>query len=54
MCPILYNLRIHRRQDIYRVMSIFMFTFKFLSPYSYMLNSIEYASSKIKNGMDKI
>ena len=34
-----------------RITSEFNFEYKFLSPYSYMLNPIENAFSKIKNGV---
>lgn len=50
-CLILDNARIHRRDDIARITSQYNFEFKFLSPYSYMLNPIENAFSKIKNGV---
>uniref|UniRef100_A0A0N5BH91 Paired domain-containing protein n=1 Tax=Strongyloides papillosus TaxID=174720 RepID=A0A0N5BH91_STREA len=48
-CLILDNARIHKRNEIERITSMFNFDFKFLSPYSYMLNPIENAFSKIKN-----
>ena len=50
-CLILDNARIHKRDDIERITSQFNYEFKFLSPYSYMLNPIENAFSKIKNGV---
>lgn len=50
-CLILDNARIHRREDIHRITSEYGFDFKFLSPYSYMLQPIENAFSKIKNGV---
>ncbi|KAI5153030.1 hypothetical protein ENBRE01_3094 [Enteropsectra breve] len=50
-CLILDNARIHRRADIQRITTEFGYEFKFLSPYSYMLNPIECAFSKIKNGI---
>ncbi|KAI5150378.1 hypothetical protein ENBRE01_1459 [Enteropsectra breve] len=48
-CLILDNARIHRHADIQRITTEFGYEFKFLSPYSYMLNPIECAFSKIKN-----
>ena len=48
-CIILDNARIHRCSELERITSEFGFTFAFLSPYSYMLNPIENAFSKIKN-----
>jgi len=48
-CLILDNARIHRKNDIQRITTQYGFTFKFLSPYSYMLNPIENSFSKIKN-----
>lgn len=50
-CLILDNARIHKRDDMQNVTSQFNFEFQFLSPYSYMLNPIENAFSKIKNGV---
>lgn len=50
-CLILDNARIHRKSDIEKITTQFNFEFKFLSPYSYMLNPIENAFSKIKNGI---
>jgi len=47
-CIILDNARIHRKQDMESITSEFNFQFRFLSPYSYMLNPIETAFSKIK------
>ena len=47
-CIILDNARVHRRIDIERITEEFGFSYKFLSPYSYMLNPIENAFSKIK------
>ena len=49
VCIILDNARIHKKDDIEIIVSQFNYTFKFLSPYSYMLNPIENAFSKIKN-----
>ena len=46
---ILDNSRIHKRTEIERITLEFNFEYKFLSPYSYMLNPIENAFSKIKN-----
>lgn len=50
-CLILDNARIHRKNDIERITNEFGYTYKFLSPYSYMLNPIENSFSKIKNGV---
>jgi transposase len=50
-CLILDNARIHKRNDIERITARYGFDFKFLSPYSYMLNPCENAFSKIKNGV---
>ena len=50
-CLILDNAKVYRRDDIARITSQFNFEFKFLSPYSYMLNPIENAFSKIKCGI---
>ncbi|KAF7684893.1 hypothetical protein CDIK_4358, partial [Cucumispora dikerogammari] len=50
-CLILDNARIHKREHIQRIVSQYNYTFKFLSPYSYMLNPIENVFSKIKNGV---
>ena len=47
-CLILDNARIHRLYDIQRTTAEFGYEYKFLSPYSYMLNPIENAFSKIK------
>lgn len=48
-CLILDNARIHRKNDMETITQEFGYSFKFLSPYSYMLNPIENAFSKIKN-----
>lgn len=50
-CLILDNARIHKRDIISSIVDQFNFEFKFLSPYSYMLNPIENAFSKIKSGI---
>ena len=50
-CLIFDNSRIHKRTEIERITLEFNFEYKFLSPYSYMLNPIENAFSKIKNGV---
>ena len=50
-CIILDNARVHKREELLRVTSEFGYDFKFLSPYSYMLNPIENCFSKIKNGV---
>lgn len=49
VCLILDNARIHRENDIVRITSSYNYSFHFLSPYSYMLNPIECAFSKIKS-----
>ena len=51
VCLIFDNTRTHKRVDIEQITSEFNFEYKFLSPYSYMLNPIENAFSKIKNGV---
>ena len=43
------NARIHKYENIERILSTYNFHFKFLSPYSYMLNPIENSFSKLKN-----
>jgi len=43
------NAKVHRRENIEPAVREFEFNFKFLSPYSYMLNPIESVFSKIKN-----
>ena len=43
------HVSIDRKPDLKEITSEFNFHFKFLSPYSYMLNLIECAFSKIKN-----
>ena len=50
-CIILDNARVHRERDLQQVTTEFGFEFHFLSPYSYMLNPIECAFSKIKNSV---
>ena len=45
------NSRIHKRTEIEIITLEFNFEYKFLSPYFYMLNPIENAFSKIKNGV---
>lgn len=50
-CIILDNARVHRPQDLARITEEYGFEFNFLSPYSYMLNPIENAFSKIKNNL---
>ena len=50
-CLILDNARVHRREDLDSITVEYGYTFKFLSPYSYMLNPIENGFSKIKNGV---
>ena len=45
------NARVHKQDEIKKITSIFEFDYKFLSPYSFMLNPIENAFSKIKNGV---
>ncbi|KAF7684921.1 hypothetical protein CDIK_4330, partial [Cucumispora dikerogammari] len=49
VCIILDNARIHREAEILRITNSYGYSYKFLSPYSYMLNPIENAFSKIKN-----
>ncbi|KAF7699609.1 hypothetical protein CDIK_1134 [Cucumispora dikerogammari] len=51
VCIILDNARIHRRITISEITAGYGFSFHFLSPYSYMLNPIETAFSKIKNAI---
>jgi len=51
VCIILDNARIHRKKDMEEITSEFGFQFKFLAPYSYMLNPIETSFSKIKNAV---
>ncbi|KAF7685246.1 hypothetical protein CDIK_4005, partial [Cucumispora dikerogammari] len=48
VCLILDNARIHKEAEILRIANSYGYTHKFLSPYSYMLNPIENAFSKIK------
>lgn len=48
-CIILDNARVHRENEIRDLTREFGITYKFLSPYSYMLNPLENAFSKIKN-----
>lgn len=48
---ILDNARVHKRDDIDRITLEFGYKFKFLSPYSYMLNPMENAFSKLKNSV---
>lgn len=50
-CIIMDNARVHRKEDIENITTQFGFTYKFLAPYSYMLNPIENGFSKIKNGV---
>ena len=50
-CIILDNARVHKRESIQSIVNEFNFEFKILSPYSYMLNPIENAFSKIKSGV---
>lgn len=50
-CLILDNAKVHKKADIERITSEFNFSYHFLAPYSYMLNPIENAFSKIKNGV---
>lgn len=48
VCIIMDNARIHKKQDLEEITNQYGFRIKFLSPYSYMLNPIENAFSKIK------
>lgn len=50
-CIILDNARIHRKQDLQEITNEFGYEYHFLSPYSYMLNPIEFAFSKIKSSV---
>ncbi|KAI5152742.1 hypothetical protein ENBRE01_2970 [Enteropsectra breve] len=50
-CLILYSARIQRRAEIQRITTGFGYEFKFLLPHSYILSLIDYAFSKIKNGI---
>jgi transposase len=51
VCIIMDNAKIHRKKDLESITIEFGFCFKFLSPYSYMVNPIENAFSKIKLGV---
>ncbi|KAF7670510.1 hypothetical protein TCON_2842, partial [Astathelohania contejeani] len=51
ICIILDNARIHKEEHIARITLSYGYYYKFLSPYSYMLNPIENAFSKIKNSV---
>jgi transposase len=51
VCLIMDNNKVHRRQDLEKVTEKFGFEYKCLSPYSYMLNPIKSAFSKIKKGV---
>lgn len=48
VCIILDNARIHRQKDLERITNEFNYKYHFLSPYSYMVNPIECAFSKVK------
>ena len=48
---ILDNARVHSQQKLQSKTEKYHFSFHFLSPYSYMLNPIENAFSKIKSGI---
>ncbi|KAF7692974.1 hypothetical protein CDIK_2338 [Cucumispora dikerogammari] len=48
VCLILDNARIHKEAEILKIAHSYGHTHKFLFPYSYMLNPIEKAFSKIK------
>ena len=48
-CLILDNARKHKLNDMTEIVTEYGYSFKFLSPYSYMLNPIENSFSKIKN-----
>ncbi|KAF7684930.1 hypothetical protein CDIK_4321 [Cucumispora dikerogammari] len=50
-CFMLDNARIHKSDKVSRITTGYGFSFKFLFPYSYMLNLIENSFSKIKNGV---
>lgn len=54
VCIILDNARIHKRGDLERITTCFNYEYQFLSPYSYMLNPIENAFSKIKCSVREI
>ncbi|KAF7699536.1 hypothetical protein CDIK_1206 [Cucumispora dikerogammari] len=48
ICLIFDNARIHKEAEISRTTQLYGYSFQFLSRYSYMLNHIENAFSKIK------
>ncbi|KAF7685561.1 hypothetical protein CDIK_3690 [Cucumispora dikerogammari] len=50
-CLILDNARIYKLSDVAEIVTEYGYSFKFLSPYSYMLNPIEKSFSKIKNNI---
>ena len=50
-CIILDNSKVHKIEEVRRITRDFGYSFKFLSPYSYMLNPIENSFSKIKNSI---
>ncbi|KAF7696424.1 hypothetical protein CDIK_1896 [Cucumispora dikerogammari] len=51
VCLIMDNARIYKAAEIARIISEYSYTYKFLSPYSYMLNPVENSFLKIKGSV---